>query len=171
VKVGEVTRPFANWRFVVRDAKTGKVLKELKRRNVLTTVVKNYFAQAYGNGTFQYDYGEGSVRFHWYLVLGTGTGTPSESDTDLFSPVPSSAKTGTITVSDNTVQFYVRYMPEEANGYTYTEAGIFDHCTQDTGDPSSDYTSGQLINHVLIDPSVTKDSSIVLDVYVTITFP
>ena len=171
MKFGEIARPTATWRFVVRDARTGAVLKAWEQKNVLTTVVKNYFAQAYGNGAFQHDYGSGDVRYHWYLVLGTGTGTPSESDTGLFNAVPSSAKTGTITVNNNTVQFYVRYMPEDANGYTYTEAGIYDHCTQDTGDPSSDYTSGQLINHLLIDPSVTKDNTILLDVYVTITFP
>ena len=148
----------ANWRFVVRDAKTGEVKGEVKKENVLTTIVKQFFAQAYGNGTFR----SGKT---WYLVLGTGSGTPAETDTALFTEVPSTAKTGTISVSGNTVQFYVRYLPEEANGYTYTEAGIYDNCD------SGDYTTGSLINHVLIEPEITKDSSILLDVYVTITFP
>lgn len=158
MKVGENERPTAKWKFVIRDAKTGKIKKVVEKKNILTTVAKQFFAQAYGNGTFR----SGKT---WYLVLGTGSGTPSETDTTLFTEVPSTAKNGTITVSGNTVQFYVRYLPEEANGYTYTEAGIYDNC--DTGD----YATGQLINHVLIDPSVTKDSTILLDIYVTITFP
>lgn len=158
MKFDEGEKPKAVWKFVVRDAKTGEVVKEVEKKNVLTTVAKQFFAQAYGNGTFR----SGKT---WYLVLGTGSGTPAETDTSLFTEVASTAKNGTITVSNNTVQFYVRYLPEEANGYTYTEAGIYDNCD------SGDYTTGSLINHVLIDPSVTKDSTILLDVYVTITFP
>ena len=171
MKFEENERPVAVWRFVIRDARTGEVIREWEQKNVLTTSFKNFVAQAYGNGSFQYDYGSGNVRYKWYLVLGTGTGTPAETDTGLFQAVPSSAKTGTITVSNNTVQFYVRYLPEDANGYTYTEAGIYDHCTQDTGNPSSDYTSGVLINHLLISPSITKDNTKLVDIYVTITFP
>lgn len=163
----EFERPYAVWRFVVRDARTGEVLQEFERKNVLTTVVKNYFAQAYGNGSFQYTdpNTNQTQRYKWFLVLGTGSGTPAATDTGLFNAVPSTAKTGTISVSNNTVQFYVRYLPEDANGYTYTEAGIYDHCTSD------DYTTGQLINHLTIDPSITKDNTKLVDIYITITFP
>ena len=146
----------ARWRFVIRDARTGEVLDEVERGNVLTAEFKNMLAQAWGNS-------QGSS--NWMLVLGTGSGTPSESDTALFSPVAETAKTGQLTVSNNTVQYYVRYLPEDANGYTYTEAGIYEHTD------GSDYTTGTLINHVTIDPSITKDNTILLDVYVTITFP
>jgi len=114
------------------------------------------FAQAWGQG-------QGSS--NWFLVLGTGSGTPSENDTGLFTAVPSSAKTGQVTVSNNTVQYYVRYLPEDANGYTYTEAGIYEHTD------GNDYTTGTLFNHVNIDPAITKDNTILLDIYVTVTFP
>ena len=166
MRFGENEKPTAKWRFVVRDVRTGKVVKEWEQENVLTTAFKNFVAQAYGTGSFQHDYGSGNVRYKWFLVLGTGSGTPSESDTDLFQPVPSSAKTGTITVNNNTVQFYVRYLPEDANGYTYTEAGIFDHCTD-----ANDYTTGTLINHLTIDPAIEKDNTKLVDIYITITFP
>jgi len=156
VKVGETATAKAVWKFVIRDARTGAVLDEVERKNVLTTEFKKLLAQAWGNS-------QGSS--NWMLVLGTGSGTPSESDTGLFQPVASTAKTGQLTVSNNTVQYYVRYMPEEANGYTYTEAGIYEHTD------GNDYTTGTLINHVNIDPAITKDNTILLDIYVTITFP
>ena len=162
----EMEKPTATWRFVVRDARTGEVLKEIVKKNVLTTAFKNFLASAWASGKFLY--GDGDYRYKWYLVLGTGSGTPSDTDTGLFSAVPSSAKSGSLSSSNNTVQYYVRYLPEDANGYTYTEAGIYDHCSTE---PETDYTSGQLINHLLIDPAITKDSSILVDVYVTITFP
>ncbi len=156
MKVGETATAKAVWKFVIRDARTGAVLDEVERKNVLTTEFKKLLAQAWGNS-------QGSS--NWMLVLGTGSGTPSESDTGLFQPVASTAKTGQLTVSNNTVQYYVRYMPEEANGYTYTEAGIYEHTD------GNDYTTGTLINHVNIDPAITKDNTILLDIYVTITFP
>lgn len=156
MKVGETATAKAVWKFVIRDARTGAVLDEVERKNVLTTEFKKLLAQAWGNS-------QGSS--NWMLVLGTGSGTPSESDTGLFQPVASTAKTGQLTVSNNTVQYYVRYMPEEANGNTYTEAGIYEHTD------GSSYTTGTLINHVNIDPAITKDNTILLDIYVTITFP
>jgi len=168
MKAKEIVAARADWRFVVRRADTEEVVKEIVRKNVLTTVSKNFFAEAYGGLFGNTGYG----RYNWCLMLGTGSGTPSETDTGLFNAVPSTAKKGSITVSNNTVQFYVRYMPEEANGYTYTEAGIYDHIAKWVDfDPTTDYSQGQLINHVLIEPAITKDSSILLDVYVTITFP
>ena len=156
MKVGETVGAVATWKFVARDAETGEVVNVVERKNVLTTEFKNLLAQAWGNS-------QGSS--NWMLVLGTGSGTPSESDTGLFSPVAETAKTGQLTVSNNTVQYYVRYMPEDANGYTYTEAGIYEHTD------GNDYTTGTLFNHVNIDPAITKDNTILLDIYVTITFP
>ena len=160
----EMEKPTATWRFVIRDAHTGEVLKEIVKKNILTTAFKNFLASAWASGSFRYTTDSTTTRYKWYLVLGTGSGTPSDTDTGLFSAVPSSAKSGSLSSSNNTVQYYVRYLPEDANGYTYTEAGIYDHCT-------GGYTTGQLINHLLVDPAITKDSSILVDVYVTITFP
>ena len=164
MKYGEMEKPTATWRFVVRDARTGEVVKEIVKKNVLTTAFKNFLASAWASGSFKCTVDGTTTRYKWYLVLGTGSGTPSDTDTGLFTAVPSSAKSGSLSYSNNTVQYYVRYLPEDANGFTYTEAGIYDHCTDD-------YTTGQLINHLLIDPAITKDSSILVDVYVTITFP
>jgi len=171
MKFEEMEKPYAVWRFVVRDARTGEVIEEFERKNVLTTAFKNFLAQAWANGEFKYDYGSGDVRYKWFVVLGTGTGTPSETDTGLFNVVASSAKSGTLSYSNNTVQYYVRYLPEDANGYTYTEAGIYEHCTGNTGDPSQDYATGQLISHLTIDPPITKDNTKLVDIYITITFP
>jgi len=141
---------------IIRDAKTLKELKRYEFDNVITTNGLAMFAEAMAKRSFNY---------YWFLVLGTGSGTPSSSDTSLFTPVPSTAKTGTLTQSANSYTYYVRYMPEEANGYTYTELGIYDKCTSNT-----DYTTGLLLNHLMISPTITKDSSILVDFYVTITF-
>lgn len=167
MRLEESVKPYAVWRFVVRDAKTGEVVQEFERKNVLTTTFKNFLAQAWADGKFQYYDADAKqyFRYQWFVVLGTGSGTPAATDTGLFNAVPSTAKTGTLSYSNNTVQYYVRYLPEDANGYSYTEAGIYDHCT------NNDYTTGQLINHLTIDPPITKDNTKLVDIYITITFP
>jgi len=154
------------WRLVFRDAKTGEVIKVIEKENVLTSSAKNYAAQAYG-----YMFGQSGNRYNWCIMLGTGYGTPTASDTSLFQPVTSTAKKGTVTVTDNAVQFYVRYEPNEANGYTYTEAGLYDGIAKWSGfDPTADYALGNLVSHLMFSEPQAKDESAALDVYVTITF-
>ena len=154
------------WRFVFTDAKTGEITDVMEKENVLTASAKSYAAQAYGTM-----FGTGGQRYNWCIMLGVGYGTPTTSDTTLFNPVTSTAKKGTITVEDNVVQFYVRYEPHEANGYTYTESGLFDGIAKWTGfDPTSDYSLGNLVSHLVFSEAKTKDENTALDVYVTITF-
>ena len=105
-------------------------------------------------------------RYYWYLVLGTGSGTPSNTDTSLFTPVDISAKHGSLSATGSSTTYYVRYLPEDANGYTYTEAGIYDKIS--TSD--APYTSGVLINHLMLSPTLEKTSAILVDFYITITF-
>ena len=149
-------------KIIVRDAETMKILREQKIRNVITIGGLEVFAQALAS-PFTYELGS---RYYWYLVLGIGSGTPSNTDTSLFTPVEGSAKHGSLSSTGSSTTYYVRYMPEDANGYTYTEAGIYDKV------PGSDepYTSGVLINHLMLSPTLEKTSAILVDFYITITF-
>jgi len=143
------------WRRIVRDARTGRILQDIRQHNVITNGGLGIFASRVANPW--------SARY-WCLALGTGTGTPSATDTGLFSEVPASRKSGSVSnPASNQVQYYVRYMPEEANGYTYTEAGIFENT-------ESDLTGGVLINHLMLSPVLEKTADILVDFYVTITF-
>jgi len=151
-------------KIIVRDAETMKILREQKIRNVITNGGLGVFAQALAS-PFTSD----TDRYYWYLVLGTGSGTPSNTDTSLFTPVDISAKHGSLSATGSSTTYYVRYLPEEANGYTYTEAGIYDKVgfTDSTPDP---YNTGVLINHLMLTPTLEKTSAILVDFYITITF-
>ena len=141
---------------VVRDARDpDRVLKTVELDNVITDgglqIIRDRVASPWSSR-------------YWCLALGTGTGTPARSDTALFAEIPTTRKAGSIYLpAYNQVQYYVRYMPEEANGYTYTELGVFENT-------SSDLTGGTLFNHLLISPPLSKTPDILVDFYVTITF-
>ena len=139
------------------DKKTGKVIREIRKENVITNGGLGLIASRY-NMT---DY---SPTGYWCLELGIGSGTPDKTDTDLWSPIAESRKMGTRSVVDtNQVQYFVRYLPEEANGYTYAELGIWEDC-------ESDLSGGVLINHLVISPAIEKTSDILVDFYVTLVF-
>ena len=143
-----------------------EILRKQKMPNIITEGGLSLFAQAMASPFIGLP---PSTRYYWYLVLGTGAGTPSASDTALFTPVAASAKHGSISYTGAQYQYYVRYLPEDANGYTYTEAGIYDKVgyTDTTPNP---YTTGVLLNHLMLSPTLTKDATILVDFYITITF-
>ena len=140
-------------RIVVRDKKTNKVLLDKTVKNVITDGGIDLFTSRIASPwTAQ----------PWCLELGVGSGTPSSSDTDLFSPITDTRKSGTKSkVASNQIQYYVRYLPEEANGYTFTELGIFENC-------SEELAGGVLINHLMIEPPIEKTSDILVDFYINI---
>ena len=170
---------------ILRD----KRLKELKRfmfKNVVTTNALANIANAFNGLVFfqsmppnpSFVSGCPSIiRKYWYIVLGTGSGSPSPSDTNLFNPIDLTAKHGSINVNNNQVTYWVRYLPEEANGYTYTEAGLFDIVSGSwvSIKPGQyvwqwgNYYDGVLLTHVMFPQSVVKTGTILLDVYAIIT--
>lgn len=140
---------------VVRDAKTKKVLRKIEKKNVITNAGLGIIASRVANPW---------TAHYWCLALGVGTGTPDPSDTDLFAEVAETRKTGEISLpASNQVQYFVRYLPEEANGYTFTECGIFENT-------NPDLTGGTLFNHLLISPAIEKTEDKLVDFYITITF-
>ncbi len=167
MELKEKSKVSFDWKIVVRDAKTEKILRVINKRNVITNGGLGIFAKALAD-PFEAP-GKPTDRYYWYLVLGTGAGTPAASDTGLFTPVGDSAKHGTLTSSGAVATYYVRYLPEDANGYTYTEAGIYDKVDYET--PSwKTYDTGTLLNHLMLSPTLEKTASILVDFYVTVTF-
>jgi len=158
----------AVWKIQVRKADTNELIKEIKLKNIITNNGKNFIASRYVAS-----HNVLNAPTHWVLVLGTGSGTPSPDDTNLWSPVDASEKTGQLTSSGNIAQYWVRYLPEDANGYTYTEAGIYDGISDsdwNNSQVSPKYPKGTLINHVVISPSLEKTSDILVDFYIQIQF-
>jgi len=166
----------------IRDAKTLRLLKKLHVKNVVTTnCLKQFPLTINGSHPFTFErsvYPGGTgcptlMRKYWYIVLGTSDTPPDPSDTGLGTPIAATAKHGSISVENNKAEYYVRYLPEEANGYTYKEIGVYDlvggHWV-DTTWTWYDYTTGTLLTHALIDPPIAKTSDIVLDCYAQITF-
>jgi len=159
------------WDILIRDAKNpDKILQHIHKENVITNGALALFATAMVNTLMQNYSGNNWARKCWYLVLGTGSGTPSAEDTNLFLPIAASAKSGTLSKVGSQFKYYVRYMPEDANGETYTEAGIFDDVARESNGSCKAYTEGTLINHLMLDPTLPKTSSILVDFYITVSF-
>lgn len=157
------------WEVIVRDAKTEEIIEEHTISNVITGSGIATLAYAYYT-PFQHKDPDTQVysRYHAYLLLGSGSGVPASSDLALFTPVPTSAKLATISYpSTSQVQFYVRYLPEDCNGYTYTEAAIYDRVPAATLEV---YSDGWMMNHLMLSPSVTKDDTKLVDFYITFQF-
>ncbi len=148
---------------VVKDAKTGRVTDEIYCTNVITDNGKATIARGLVDSLLFYIYAEDGWhigRKTAYIALGEGTGTPAPTDTELFALVGASVKSASISYSGNTWQYFTRYMPEDANGHTYTELGVYE---------TGSHTSGVLINHLMLPVSIEKTPDILVDVYVTIT--
>ena len=167
------------WDIRTISAETGALLDQVLKNNVVTNVGKELFSTAMVTGMGQaVSITINSVayaiykRFPWSLMLGTGAGTPSAVDTDLFSLKAVSEKrwqprgrgSGSLTRVGSTLTYYQKYEPEDANGYTYIEAGIYDGQNQSGG-----YATGTMINHVTFG-GITKDVTKFLEVYVNLTF-
>jgi len=139
---------------------------------VVTTTCKQRVAECFTNPlVFFVEVGK---RYYAKIVLGVGSGTPSESDTDLFMPITETEREAEITVTDNYVEYHVRYMPEEINGYTYTEVGLFERVPEihdpELGYIPAPYTQGEMFIHTMLDTPIEKTEDILLDIYIRITF-
>ena len=97
-----------------------------------------------------------------------------------ITPLPwgSVAELTQLPAPDRGWQYHVRYMPEDGNGYTFTELGIFENIPyhwysinnvyHEYYIPPQHYTDGVLFEHAVLSQSLTKTLDILVDVYVTI---
>ena len=174
---------------VVRDAKTGEVLKVIEKDNIVTDVGRAFAAEAFARYP-------GLIQLGWYMDIGTGVCDPTAQDQDLCSPIIESTvrdsttyyfrrwvKGAGIIIQSNTVMFHGRWMPEDANGYSICEEILFvanptnvgylgDQSRWTSPDPLKNITQtigARVAQHASFS-CVSKTSSILLDIYVTITF-
>jgi len=149
-------------RMVVRDAETMEILRDQILQNVITTASLTKFALrlttpyvAAGNYAF--------------LCLGDNA-TPSfnAADTDLDTPVEASWGVTTKSCDAAVATYYKRYLPEDANGHTYTEAGIFEALA--AAAVYAGRGDGVLMDHIAVSPSLEKTAAILVDFYLTFTF-
>jgi len=145
--------PKGNWKINAQDTETGEKLSE-EKKNVITTLGLNVFAWALAAST-------GLA----YLCLGTGTIAPSVGDTALANLIEAANKIVSKAGSGPQTTYSVRYEPEDANGYTYKEAGIYERVTS----VQSGVPQGTLINRILIS-DLAKTAAKIVDFEVTITF-
>jgi len=189
MSIKEVRNVKGRVKVVVRDAKTGEVLKVIEKDNVVTDAGRALAAEAFA-------WYPGKINLGWYMDIGTGVCNPTAQDQDLCSPIIESTTTNSttyyfrrwikgvdITQQNNTIMFHARWMPEEANGFSICEEILFVASGNGVGslanqsawtspDPLKNITQtigARVAQHASFS-CVSKTSSILLDIYVTITF-
>ena len=174
---------------VVRDAKTGKVLQVITRENIITDRGREFAAEAFAGYP-------SLARLGWFMDIGTGVCTPTATDTDLCSPIIESTvrdettyhfrrwwKSASYHITQNTVIFHARWLPEDANNYSICEEILFvasgeavsNLSRQDawtSPEPLRNITAtigAKVVQHGAFS-CIAKTPSILLDIYVSITF-
>ena len=149
----EVVGVSYNVTILIQDAKTEKVIKEIKKHNIITTSGKSLIAQRIGNE---------SVNGITYLAVGTDDTTELASDTELGNEVYRNQITQAIN-SGNKESIKYFLSSTQANGNDLVEAGLYGGVASDTAD------SGTLVGHVTFD-KIEKTSSIAVTFLWDITF-
>ena len=144
---------FQNITATIRDAKTGKIKRVYKERNLVATAGRTVLAMILSNDLTY----TGVIN---YGLLGTSTTAPANADTKLgteaFRKAPSS-NTNTANVAN--ISFY--YTAGDCNG-TYKEFG-----TVIDGGAGAD--SGQLFSHVAVDWVKSAAETLTVDCQYTIS--
>lgn len=108
-----------NWKFILKDSITGKILKEKNISNIITNAWKNVIRD------WMYD---GSGDFPVALAIGTGTTSQTASDTSLETEY-----TRASAVASKPASYQVKYSKDftfnSGTSENITEAGLFDNVT------------------------------------------
>lgn len=145
----------ASGRFIacLRDAVTGEVKDTRYSDNLVCDRGKNIVAARLNNETTY----TGIIN---YLGVGTGTTTPLSTDTQLQTELArTTVSSSSRSNSQTTLGFF--FNSSTANG-TITEVGAFI-------DGSASANSGQIWNHALFSPSITKTSAETLTITLVTT--
>lgn len=131
----------------IQDAKTGKIKRIYRYKNLIVTVGRSVIAQRL-SGTITY-----SLTIN-YGALGTGTTAPTNGDTQLETEVYRKA-VGSATHEDNIAYVDMFFAAGDCNG-TYKEFGYFI-------DGSGVADSGQLWNRVAVDWTKSATESLTVE--------
>lgn len=141
--INEGVRTVGKFKAELRDALTGELLQVAYTNNLVCDRGRNVLAGRLNNETTY----TGIIN---YLAVGTGTNAPLSTDTQLQTELArTTVSSSSRTNSQVTLNFF--YNSSTANG-TITEVGAFI-------DGSASANSGQIWNHALFSPSITKTSA------------
>ena len=138
--------------FTARDARTGKVLRTYRYKNIVPIVGRTMIANNLTSAS------PTNVMKITHCALGSSGTAPANSDTQLGTEVYRNA-IASITNSANVGYATGFFSASETSG-TYAEAGIFSNGTGTAN-------SGVLVSHVSI--SITKSTSVTLTLDWTLT--
>lgn len=144
-----------HWRFILRDAKTGEIIKVLEYANLIPTVGRTAIANHLTASSPTLD----SLRIN-YTALGSGTNAPANGDTTLQTETIRKT-TASGTNSNNVAYVTAFYTADEANG-THREAGLFIEGT-------ATVDSGTLFSRVAINITKTSTQTLTIDTTITIS--
>lgn len=143
----------ANITATVRDAKTGKVKRVYKHKNLVVTVGRKVLAMLLaGDATYS-----GEIN---YGALGSDNTAAANGDTTLGTEVYRN-QTASAAFDDNIAYITFFYTADETDG-TYYEFGTFID-----GTASAD--TGQLFNRVVVDWTKTDTETLTVDVVLTLS--
>lgn len=139
-----------------RDAKTGRITKQIKAHNLAVTTGLNSIASRL-SGTDNPANVKGTIT---YCAVGTGTTAPAAGDTTLETELYRK-QVSVRSVTGNTAKFRTFYNTSEANG-ALKEAGLFGDDATATAD------TGTLFCRLAINKTKTGTETLTLDWEVTV---
>jgi len=137
----------------IRDAKTGKIKRVYRHKNLVVTVGRKVLAMRLANDTTY-------TAIINYGALGTGTTPPANGDTTLETEVYRN-QTASAAFDDNIAYITFFYTASETNG-TYREFGAFIDGAAGAG-------TGQLFNRVAVNWTKSDTETLTVDCIFTIT--
>jgi len=142
-----------NVTIIIQDVVKNKVIKTIKKHNLITSTGKQLMAKLIGNE---------SVNGVTYLAVGTDDTTVLAIDTELGNEVYRNQITQSInSLNKESIKLFLS--STQANGNDLVEAGLFGDNATDTTD------SGVLVGHVTFE-KIEKTSSIAVTFLWDITF-
>ena len=139
-------------KFIFRDAKTGKILRQKVYKNLIMNVGKNMVANRLA--------GTGNSCDITYGAVGTSAAAPAADDTTLGTELDRVAVTA-ISASGSIVNVVCFFGASDGNG-TLTEFGHFGEAATGAAD------SGTILNHVVISETKTSAETLTIESSITI---
>jgi len=142
----------------VRDAKTGEVLREIRKSNLVCVGARNAVIKLISQQTLPDDYSFNKI---WAIYSGTGTTPPTTLDTALESAAFKKAcdQPFTVNLSSGWVEVQMTMESGDGNGYAYTEMGLFSR--GDNDDPT--LTAGASMYARQVHGAIEKTSSLSIE--------
>ncbi len=137
-------------RVTLRDAKTGEIVQQIEKDNLIVTAGKQLVLDIMAGTLAKLSYG----------AVGTSSTAAAAGDTQLGAET--ARQTITYSRSGTTGTYSVFFNTSEANA-TLAEVGFFG------GAATAAANSGTLFNHIILSPTIVKTASYVLTIDLDVT--